>query len=309
MRGDNLWSQAQPNGYGGFPTTARPDPRFTTQQFIDNLTESRYHALQLTAKRRFARGVDFTVAYTYSESRDNNSLDSFTTFPIFINSAANPAVAGVQGTGADFVERGRRADWGLSDFDLHHNLTITHVLDLPVGRGRRLLGNANRLVNTVLGGWSLAGLAVLRSGEPVNILLVRDFNDDGDSTADRPSLISGNLSELYAEGNIGRMQYLLPQAEALARLATPKTVDPFEMIERNGLRAPRIMFYDLSLIKRFALKESINVGLEANFFNVFNRANFGAPINTLTNPRFGQITSTLKGTSPRQVQFGLKLTF
>jgi Carboxypeptidase regulatory-like domain/TonB dependent receptor len=309
MRGDNLWSQAQPNGYGGFPTTARPDPRFTTQQFIDNLTASRYHALQLSAKRRFARGVDFTVAYTFSESHDNNSLDSFTTFPTFINSAADPAVARVQGTGADFIERNNRADWGLSDFDLRHNLTITHVLELPVGRGRRLLGNASRIVNTIVGGWSLAGLAVLRSGEPVNILLGSDFNDDGDTTADRPALNNGSLSDLYASGNLGRTQYLLTQSEALARLATPKTVDPFEMIERNGLRAPRIMFYDLSLIKRFALKENINVGLEANFFNIFNRANFGAPISTLTNPRFGQIISSLTGTNPRQIQFGLKLTF
>jgi hypothetical protein len=56
-------------------------------------------------------------------------------------------------------------------------------------------------------------------------------------------------------------------------------------------------------------KESINVSFEANFFNIFNRANFGAPISTLTNPRFGQIASTLAGTNPRQIQFGLKLTF
>jgi hypothetical protein len=57
MRADNVWSQAQPNGFGGFPTSARPDPRFTTQQIIDNLNESRYRALQLTTKRRFASGT------------------------------------------------------------------------------------------------------------------------------------------------------------------------------------------------------------------------------------------------------------
>ncbi|HKQ75120.1 MAG TPA: TonB-dependent receptor [Blastocatellia bacterium] len=309
MRADNLWNQAQPNGYGGFPTAARPDPRFTTQQFIDNLNESRYHALQLTAKRRFARGVDFTVAYTFSESRDNNSLDAFTTFPTFINSAANPTVAGVQGTGANFIERDSRADWGLSNFDVRHNLTITHVLELPVGRGRRFIGDANRIVNTLISGWSLAGLAVLRSGEPVNIVRGIDFNDDGDISADRPALISGSLSDLYARGSLGRTQYLLLQTQALTRLATPRTVDPSEMIGRNSLRAPRVMFYDLSLIKRFAVKEGVNVSFEANFFNIFNRANFGAPINTLTNPRFGQITSTLTGATPRQIQFGLKLTF
>jgi hypothetical protein len=102
---------------------------------------------------------------------------------------------------------------------------------------------------------------------------------------------------------------LLPQSEALTRLATPATVDPSEMIERNSLRAPRVMFYDLSLIKRFAVKENVRLSFEANFFNLFNRANFDAPINTLTNPRFGQFTNTVGGTTPRQIQFGLKLSF
>jgi hypothetical protein len=307
--GHHLFCQAQPNGFGGFPTAARPDPRFTNQQFIDNLTESRYHALQAMAKRRFAHGVDFTVAYTFGESRDNNSLDAFTMFPTFINKGANPAVAGVQGTGADFVARDNRADWGRSDFDVRHNLTLSHVLELPVGRGRKLLGDAGGMVNTLFGGWSLAGLAVMRSGEAFSILRGIDFNDDGDFSADRPALISGRLTDLYAKGRNGRTQYLAPQAEALTRLSTPATTDPSAMIERNSSRAPRVMFYDLALIKRFTIKENINLGFEANVFNLFNRANFGAPINTLTNPRFGQITSTLVGTTPRQIQFGLKLTF
>jgi hypothetical protein len=309
LRADNLWSSAQPNGYGGFPTAARPDPRFTTQEFVDNLTKSRYHALQLSAKRRFSSGLDFTVAYTFSESRDTFSVIDFPPVPTFINTGANTAIPGVQGTGADFIERDLRADWGLSDFDVRHNLSITHLYELPFGRGRRYLAERNRIIDAVLGGWSLAGLAVLRSGEPVNILRGVDFNDDGDASVDRPALISGSLSDLYTRGSLGRTQYLSPQAEALTRLATPGTVDPSEMIERNGLRAPRIMFYDLSLIKRFAVKEGVNLSFEANFFNIFNRANFGAPVNTLTNPRFGQITSTLVGTTPRQIQFGLKLTF
>lgn len=308
-RGDNLFCVAQPNGYGGFPTALRPDPRFTNEQFIDNLTESRYNALQITAKRRFAQGVDFTVAYTFGESRDNNSFDIFTTFPIFLNTGANPDLEGVQGTGSDFVARDDRADWGRSDFDVRHNLTISHVLELPVGRGRKFLGDASGIVNTLVGGWSLTGLAVLRSGEVFSLFRGIDFNDDGDFFADRPALISGSLDDLYAGGNFGRTQYLVPQAEALTRLGTPRTVDPSEMIERNSLRAPRVMFYDLSLIKRFAIRENINLGFEANFFNIFNRANFDAPINTLTDPLFGQIVNTLVGTSPRQIQFGLKLAF
>ena len=242
MRADNIWSQAQPNGFGGFPTAARPDPRFTTQQMIDNLNESRYRALQLTVKRRFASGLDFTVAYTLGESKDNNSRDSFTAFPTFLNSGANPAQGGVQGDGTNFIPRDPRADWGLSEFDVRHNLTIAHLLELPVGRGRALLGNAKGAVNALLGDWSLNGLAVLRSGEPVNVVNGIDFNDDGDATLDRPALIGGSLNDLYRRGKGDITQYLITQAEALTRLATPATVDPEAMIARNALRAPRIMF-------------------------------------------------------------------
>jgi hypothetical protein len=217
--------------------------------------------------------------------------------------------AGVQGTGANFVLRDPRADWGLSEFDVRHNLTFTHVMELPVGRGRALLGAAGGVVNALLGGWSLNGLAVLRSGEPVNILRGVDFNDDGDATTDRPALISGSLNDLYRRGAGERTQYLITQTEAVARLATPITIDPKAMIPRNALRGPRIMFYDLSLLKRFIVKERYNIGFEANFFNIFNRANFGPPINNLSNSRFGQITSTLSGANPRQIQFGLKLAF
>lgn len=309
MRTNNLWSQAQPNGFGGFPTAARPDPRFTTQQLIDNLNLSRYRALQITAKRRFARGLDFTAAYTFGEAKDNNSRDSFTTFPTFLNSGANPAQSGVQGTGANFVARDPRADFGLSEFDVRHNLTFTHVLELPVGRGRALLGDANGFVNALLGGWALNGLAVLRSGEPINIVRGIDFNDDGDVTADRPALTSGSLNDLYRSGSGERTQFLVSQADALTRLATPPAIDPKAMIPRNALRAPRVMFYDLALLKRFVVKERYHVGFEANFFNLFNRANFGAPVSNLSNALFGRITSNLLGTNPRQIQFGLKVNF
>ncbi|MDX2032228.1 MAG: carboxypeptidase regulatory-like domain-containing protein [Blastocatellia bacterium] len=309
MRTDNLWSQAQPNGFGGFPTAARPDPRFTTQQRIDNLNLSRYRALQVTAKRRFAQGVDFTAAYTFGEAKDNNSRDSFTTFPTFLNSGANPAQAGVQGTGANFVARDPRADFGLSEFDVRHNLTFTHVLELPIGRGRALLGDAKGVVNAVLGGWAVNGLAVLRSGEPVNIVRGVDFNDDGDATADRPALASGSLNDLYRKGAGERTQFFIPQADALTRLATPTTIDPNAMIARNALRAPRVLFYDMALLKRFVVKERYRVGFEANFFNLFNRAIFGAPVSNLSNALFGRVTSNLLGTNPRQIQFGLKVSF
>jgi hypothetical protein len=288
------------------PQTSRPDPRFSTEQLIDNLGFARYRSLQVIAKRRFTRGVDFTLAYTFAESKDNTP--AFGTSPTLINLGAS-AASGFQGGGAQFAPRPLRADLGLSEYDLRHNLTISHLIELPVGKGRHLLSNAQGFTQATLGGWSLAGLAVIRSGQPFNVTRGIDYNDDGDLAADRPQLLSGSLNALYASGR-GRTQYLLPQTEALALLNTPTNVtDPFLPIARNAFRAPRVAYYDLSLIKQFQLTEKTQLSFEANFFNIFNRANFAAPTANLSSALFGQATNTLAGTNPRQIQFGLKLSF
>lgn len=229
--------------------------------------------------------------------------------PALTNLGAS-AATGIQGGGAQFVPRPRRADWGASSFDVRHSLTVSHLIELPLGRGRFLFGNASGIVNTLVGGWSLAGIAVLRSGESVNITRGVDYNDDGDAANDRPALSGGKLNDLYLRNDEDRTQYLLPQTDSLARLVTPGDVtDPFLQIQRNALRAPAVKFYDLSMSKRFSLTERVTLGFESNFFNFFNRAQFAAPVAVLSDARFGRIISTLAGTNPRQVQFGLKLSF
>jgi hypothetical protein len=125
-------------------------------------------------------------------------------------------------------------------------------------------------VDALIGGWSLAGIAVLRSGKPFNVTLGRDANDDG-ATDDRPMSLSGSLSALYgpgATGGAGRTQYLIPQPEAAAMLGVANPIaDPFVSIQRNALRALAIKFYDASLIKRIALRESLALNFELNAFN------------------------------------------
>lgn len=159
----------EPNGSGAVPQNLRPDPRFSDQRLVANFYRSDYDSLQVQARRRFSKGIDFTVAYTFSRSRDDFSNDRVCSrIPSLINLGANPNAAGVQGGGAQFVERPRQADYGRSDFDAPHNLTFSHVIELPFGKGRRYLSGASglpRLVDAMIGGWSLNGIAVLRSGE------------------------------------------------------------------------------------------------------------------------------------------------
>jgi Carboxypeptidase regulatory-like domain len=288
--GRKLYGALQMNGGSGVPQTLRPDTRFSTETFYTNLSSSDYHALQLFAERRFARRFSFTSAYTYSKSKDDSSAETFASYPGLINLGAS-AAAGFQGGVPDqWAPRPRAADRGNSDFLARHSWTVSHLIDLPFG-------------------FTLAGILTMRSGEPVNLQLGSDVNDDGDTT-DRPGLLSGTLNQLYARETREKTQFLIPRTDALTMLGNPTSViDPFAMVPRNAIQRPSVKFYDVSLQKKFRPREGLALNIEVNAFNVFNRTNFSAPVATLSDARFGLITATAAGTNPRQLQLGMKLAF
>lgn len=318
LRARGLYRWAEPNGLGAVPQQFRPDPRYARYRSVDNAADSNYDALQLFARHRFSRGIDFTLAYTYGRSIDNYSTDvgdnsvrnpvsGLAQFPSLINLAGNPA-AGFQG--AQWVERPIDAERGYSDFDMRHSLVISHLVELPFGRGRRFGPNLPGIANVLLGGWTVAGLVTLRSGQPIYLSEGSDYGDVGIATSPRPALLRGTVADLYGNGQFGRTQFLLPKPQVDQYLGIPATVtDPFAVMRRNALRGPASQVYDLSLIKRFTLREGLNVGFEANAFNVLNRAVFANPIGTFRDARFGRVISTLPGSNPRQIQLALKLTF
>jgi hypothetical protein len=167
-----------------------------------------------------------------------------------------------------------------------------------------------RALDVVIGGFSLAGLAQIRTALPVYLSSGVDYADVGIATSPRPALRQGSLSDIYSNGQFDKTQFWLPKAEADQRLGNPANVtDPFAVTPRNALFGPSVQYYDLSVIKKFPVGERIRLGFEANFFNIFNHAILGPPIAVLSDARFGRITGTLPGSNPRQIQLGLKLAF
>jgi hypothetical protein len=320
LRATGLYRWTEPNGLGSVPQVARPDARFARVRFTDNSADSVYHSLQMFARHRFSRGIDFTVSYTYGNSVDTYSQDvgdnsirnpaaGLAQFPSLINLRGTPA-AGFQGDAQSWIPRPVLAERGNSDFDIRHNLAISHVAELPVGRGRRFGTNMPRALDAVVGGFSLAGLAQLRTALPVYLSSGVDYADVGITTSPRPALRQGSLVDIYSNGRFDKTQFWLPKAEADQRLGNPANViDPYAATRRNALFGPAVRFYDLSIIKKFAIREGMQLGFEANFFNIFNRAILGPPIAVLSDARFGRVTGTLLGSNPRQVQLGLKLAF
>ena len=64
--------------------------------------------------------------------------------------------------------------------------------------------------------------------------------------------------------------------------------------------------WDVSFIKRNQITEKVTLEFRAELFNLFNHPNFSAPGSTVGSSTAGQLTSAA---SPRDIQFGLKLSF
>lgn len=290
-----------------FPQASRPDGRFGVKRMLTNFSTSRYDALQVHLRSNPAPGFTASVAYTYSRLSDfayPDTAGAATAVPgLLVNTGAS-AAAGFQV--GSFAERPMAAEAGLSDMDLPHVLAVSHIVELPYGRGRRWGASAPGVIDAILGGWSLSGTLQARSGSPVNITFGSDFNDDANNT-DRPALLSGSLKDLYARSGT---QYLVTQAEAQALLGIPSdAADPFAQVPRNALRSPSVWTYDISLRKTVPVRGRAAVGFELNVYNLFNRVNLGLPNANLSSVLFGTISSTVGGFGPRQVQLGAKLAF
>jgi len=303
--GRDLFGVPEVNGGSRTPLSARLDPRFTVQRLIGNTSSSDYNSLQVLANRRLANGLTFTAAYTYADFRDDNSTEVFGTFPGLVNRSAE-APAGFQG--GDWAPRPREADRGDSSDLIAHSFSFSHVWDLPFGRGRRYMQSAGAFAEGLLGGWSVSGIGSWRTGNQMDLRLGTDFNDDGDSR-DRAAILSGSVDDLYSDGG-DKTQFLLPQGQASERVGAPASAtDPFAAIERNALSGPNVFNYDLSLAKRFLVTETINLRFEANFFNLFNNPQFASPSATISSGLFGRVTRSATGSTPRQIQLGLRLAF
>ncbi|MBZ5528015.1 MAG: TonB-dependent receptor [Acidobacteriia bacterium] len=274
------------NGWGGF-------------QLFANDAFSHYHSLQTTVSRRWSAGY-FQAAYTWSKSTDATSSG---------NTALNTAFND---------ESTMDASRGLSDFDRTHRLSVTYRYDLP------FFSKADGWQHALLANWAVSGVTILQSGSPFSII------DSGAGTAFLvPGLAALTLGAQLAPGGSiaagttsGDIHQRLDGYLNAANFTTAPLMDAaacaldgnfcttdFGNLGRNIYRGPRQQNWDFSLIKNIKLNERNSMRFTADFFNVWNHANFGNPsVTDVENPGgFGKIFSTV-GT-PRLIQFSLRWAF
>lgn len=288
--GNRLVPEVLSDGTLFWPTgLTRPNQNFGRIGYGQFIYESSYDALQVSIERRVANGFAFTGNYTYADCIDDVSGE--------LN-------VGVQNTGAGSVlqyARDQRSGRGNCSFTSVHAGNITTTWDLPGGHLEGLVGG-------LLGGWRWSTITTLQGGVPFSI--TTGFNRSRQNVAagalgDRPNWAAGCNADNVIRGQVDR--YFDPACFTLPDPGFLGNVAPRE------LRGPALFTSDWSLAKSLALGGGRRLELQAQLFNVFNRANFAVPvgrvwINAATrNAQAGRITRTV--TPSRQAQFGVKFVF
>ncbi len=273
-------NQAKP-GIGDIaPRRVWPDFGPYTYNAYDGI--SRYNALTVRLTKNFSQGFSMLLSYTYSKEMEFNGGDSSEI--TLLQDANNP-----------------RSDYSVGDIDVPQQLVISPIWQLPFGSGRHIL-NHQGLVNALAGGWEVAGILAFQNGLPYTVYSADDFSNSG-SASPRPDRICSGAGPRTVEQWFNTSCF---NTDALA-LSLANGTPRFGNASRNILFGPGINRWDVSFIKRDRITERIALEFRAQLFNVFNHPSFGAPAATVNTGDFGLIESQTG--SPRDIQFGLKLSF
>jgi hypothetical protein len=305
-------SSNQTNGLFGSPTfrqnsiDAGLEPNFFVVNpdllggvnFTGNGGYSRYDGLQVDFRRRMSRGLLVEANYTWAKSYigERNSFRTARVNTIFT-------------TNGGTLSHAFKANW---------------VYELPVGKGKMLLGNprgfAGGLLDKALGGWEWNGTTRIQTGANLNLgnvnlvgMTRKDLQkayklrfDDADKRVYIfPQDIIDNSIKAFDVSATSTTGYDNNAAPTGRYIAPANGRNCIQVVDGDCgfanliLTGPKFVRFDLSLIKRIRITETMNFELRGEFLNAFNNINFLGSTNlslsnTQNNDNFGLVTSAYR---------------
>ena len=248
-----------------------------------------YNALQLSLQHRLTHGLSLITNYTYSKALGD----------------ASSANLGSQNNDAFRYTYTPNIEYGPLDFDVRNRFVTSFIYQLPFGQGQRFAGGSSSLVDRVIGHWTASGLVTLSSGTWYTVTDGNGnfANSDGQQ---RPDFVAGQkaTSKPCVAGTFFNT----------CAFANP-ALGSFGDVSLNSLQGPGNKNVDFALEKIIPLRESVQLELRAESFNVLNHPNFlfAAPGPQNSNnatvfgtPSFGFVTAAQ---APREIQFAAKLHY
>ena len=288
IEGNPVVPVIQADGTMFFPANApRRNPAWSSIDYRTSNGRSEYNSLQASLMKRYSKGYQVQLSYTYGRAMDNNDSqlgnDSQTssTYP------PNPYDPD--------------ADWAPSIFDVRHVFAANATWELPTWRN-----------NMVLSGWQVNAVMSLRTGYPFSPSIAtsnwsRSGNTAG-NTEDRPNVKPGTDPKRIITGD--------PNHWFDTSVFELQPQGTFGNTPRNFLRGPGFANVDLSVVKNQALAGATKLQLRLEVFNLLNRANFAVPTravfagatqNDAPLATAGQVTRTAN--TARQIQLGIKILY
>ena len=255
-----------------------------------------YHSGEVTLERR-AGDVTFLAAYTLAKALDNSSG-----FNDLIN-FQNPKLSR-----------------GLSSSDVHHNFVVSYIWQMPFDR---IFHGMPRLTK----GWQLQGITRFSTGFPIQMgegnpidpgsalcpsnLCLGDASLTGSPSTDMPNVV-GPVHIHNPRATPGTWTYFDQsaftgtQCALVSGVLTGPDCGSFGTANRRFFHGPGFNNTDLGITKIIPIKEAMSFEIRAEFFNIFNHAQFLNPNGDISGSNFGQVTSARE---PRIGQLSAKFIF
>jgi hypothetical protein len=241
-------------------------------QQTDDGNNGEYHGLLTSAQHRLANHFTVLSNFTWSHCTSTWDFGGELAGTLY----QNPT--------------NRNAERGACSYD-HRLNSFTSLVATSGGLG------SNPMLRLLTKDWQLSPILGLLSGQPLTLTDGgKDISLSG-QLQDRPNVVAPG--SVYP-GNQTVLEWFNPAAFAIQPTGT------FGNLGRDAIYGPGTIQLDMSLSRRFSVKERYKVDLRADFFNILNHGNWSNPTTSIASGTFGQITSF--GT-PRQIQMGIKLYF
>jgi Carboxypeptidase regulatory-like domain len=243
----------------------RPFPLYgSINQTHTSGKKSHLHSFTFQAQRPFTKGLSMLLAYAYQREAQTEFFDDLATYA-------------------------REFSWRYTNMP-RHRLTNAVSWDIPVGHGRRLLSDAPRAVDLLLGGWQFTTTSRLYSGRLLQFTqsLVVSGN---------PRLEGATRDKWFDTSVFSR----LPDSD--------RNVARTNDYNYPGVVGPSTMQTDATMSKSFRLTERLRLEARVESYNIFNRINWDNPVVDFNSINFGKITSKRGEYIGREIQYGLRLVF
>ena len=222
---------------------------------------SNYNSLQATLRKQFSHGLTLQAAYTYSKSLTNSNQESANS-----NDANNTA-----------------QQYGPSWFNRPNRFIINYSYDLPFGKHTGAL-------DKLLGGWNLAGVTTIQSGDSFSIMDSSGGTIYGTSSTttsggfSRAQFCGGTtFSNMYSSGGTeARLGGPSggPGWFAASAFCPPPVIGDGTDFGNTGAGialGPGQFNFDVTLQKTTKITERSTLLFRAEFFNLFNHPQFMDP--------------------------------